>query len=108
MKVKRRIEIVTVQEQTIQIPMTSAEIWCVHCNTPNQMLTPNIAATLSGITLRTLFRWIESGDIHFVEMPEGSIFLCLDSIKAKICFVEVPGAERKVVYTHGSCTTSGS
>jgi predicted site-specific integrase-resolvase len=46
------------------------------------MLPPETAATISGITLRTLFRWIESGHIHFVETPEGSLFVCLESLMA--------------------------
>ena len=103
MKVKRRIEIVTVREQTYRFPETVAMIWCHDCGTASQMLTPNVAAILSGINLRTLFRWIESGTIHFVETPEGNVFLCLDSVQAKACGSEVQEAEREVVFSHGSC-----
>lgn len=88
MKVKRRIEIITVREQTYQNlhrekftpPLRTA--WCDGCQTHTQMLTPDLAAHISGITLRTLFQWIESGHIHFVETPEGSIFVCLESVTA--------------------------
>jgi hypothetical protein len=106
MKVKRRIEIVTVREQTYQFPATSTRNWCHTCGTASQMLTPNVAALISGIHLRTLFRWIESGTIHFVETPEGNVFLCLDSVKAKANNSEVQEAEREVVFSHGSCTTT--
>jgi hypothetical protein len=106
MKVKRRIEIVTVREQTYRFPETSALRWCSDCGTAAQMLTPDLAAILSDTHLRTLFRWIESGDIHFVETPEGNVFLCLDSVRAKACHSEVQEAEREGVFSHGSCTTT--
>jgi hypothetical protein len=83
MKVKRRIEIVTVREQTYRFSPTSAQEWCGICGSTAPMLTPILAATLSHLSLRTLFRWIESGDIHFVETPDGDIFLCLASVQAQ-------------------------
>ncbi len=83
MKVKRRIEIVTVREQTYRFSPTAALEWCDACGTTAQMLPPTLAATLSNLSLRTLFRWIESGDIHFVETPDGNIFLCLASVQAQ-------------------------
>ncbi len=106
MRVKRRIEIVTVREQIYRLPETSAMRWCHDCCTSSQMLTPNLAAILSGINLRTLFRWIESGDIHFVETPVGNVFLCLGSVQAKAGNAEVQEAESEVVNSHGSCTTT--
>lgn len=103
MKVKRRIEIVMVREKTYQFSDLSALIGCGFCGSSDQLLAPTLAANLSGISQRTLFRWIESGDIHFVETPEGNIFLCLDSVKARAIH-----AEREVVFSHGSCTTTGT
>jgi hypothetical protein len=108
MKVKRRIEIVTVREQTYRLAEPSARRWCNDCGTAKQMLTPDLAALISGTHLRTLFRWIESGDIHFVETPEGNVFLCLDSVQAKVCHSEVQEAEREGVFSHGSCKTTAT
>jgi hypothetical protein len=103
MKVTRRIEIVTVREQTFRAPATSAVVWCAGCGNTSHMITPNLAATLSGLNLRTLFRWIESGDIHFVETPEGNVLLCLNSVKAKAF-----PTESEVVFSHGSCTSTAN
>ena len=111
MKVKRRIEIVTVREQTYQFSPTAALHWCDDCAATSQMLSPTLAATLTNISLRTLFRWIESGDIHFVETPDGKIFLCLASVQAQASnppsVSDAFGAESEVVFSHGSCTTTG-
>ncbi len=106
MKVKRRIEIVTVREQVYQSSAMSAVPWCHICGAAAQMLTPTVAALLTNINLRTLFRWIESGDIHFQETPEDNLFLCLDSVQAKANSSAVQWAEREVVISHGSCTTT--
>lgn len=104
MKVKRRIEIVTVREQTYEFSKSSAG--CSLCGSSAQMLPTSLAAIQSGIPQRTLFRWIESGDIHFVETPEGNIYFCLASVQAKVSNSEVQTAEREVVFSHGSCTTT--
>ena len=91
MKVRRRVEIITVREQTYLSsrrenitlhPSAQSVPSCDRCQSPTQMLTPDLAATISGITLRTLFQWIESGQIHFVETPEGRVFVCLQSVTA--------------------------
>lgn len=107
MKVKRRIEIITVQEQIYQrhsfkrsTPPPPLQVWCDGCKTYTQLLSPDLAATISGITLRTLFQWIESGQIHFVETPEGSVLICLPSVTANTSQVE-----REVVFSNGSSST---
>ena len=38
-------------------------------------MTPEEAATLAGVTCRTISSWIESGDVHFREMPGGSLLI---------------------------------
>ena len=66
-----------------------------------QLLPPDLAATISGLTLRTLFRWIESGQIHFVETTEGKVLLCLLSVTAHAIRVE-----SEEVFSNGSCTNT--
>ncbi|HEX4950714.1 MAG TPA: hypothetical protein VFZ34_28885 [Blastocatellia bacterium] len=104
MKVIRRIEIVAVREQTYRgsEAATMCVTVCGTCEASSAMVPPDLAASLSGLHLRTLFRWIESGDVHFVETPEGNVFLCLNSVQAK-----AKQTESEVVFSHGSCTTPG-
>ena len=103
MKVRRRIEIVAVKETTYSPRESSVESWCEGCRAHLPMYTPTIAATLTGKNLRTLFRWIESGAIHYVETPDGNILLCLESVRAQTRLIE-----SEVVFSHGSCTTTGN
>ena len=44
------------------------------------MVTPEQAALVTHIPLRTIYRWIESALVHFREVPSGSILVCLRSL----------------------------
>jgi len=46
------------------------------------MITPYEAATLAGVSSRTLYRWIEEAKLHFSEEPGGSLLVCADSLRA--------------------------
>lgn len=57
----------------------SAE-WCHECAGHAVMLTPEDAATLINITTRTLYRWVEAGQVHFREADDGALLVCLSSL----------------------------
>ena len=44
------------------------------------MVTPEEAARRTGVSVRTLYRRLELQTMHFVEMPDSSVLICLDSI----------------------------
>ena len=44
------------------------------------MLTAEGAAGAAGVSTRTIYRWVESGKIHFTETAEGRVLICLDSL----------------------------
>ena len=44
------------------------------------MLTPEEAARLTGASTRDIYRRVEAGLIHFTEIPEGGLFVCLAPI----------------------------
>jgi hypothetical protein len=46
------------------------------------MVKPEDAARLSRVGLRTIFRWIEDGCVHFTETLNNGIFICVASILA--------------------------
>lgn len=54
--------------------------WCSRCDAQATLLTPEDAARLTGSSLRQLFRQIEQAQIHFLETPEGNVWLCLPSL----------------------------
>jgi hypothetical protein len=45
------------------------------------MLTPEAAAIATGRSPREVYRWVESGQLHFQELPTGKIYICSVSLK---------------------------
>jgi len=54
--------------------------WCAACDAEVQMVTVDEAAILRRVNSRTVFQWAEQGRIHFVETPEGRLFICPNSL----------------------------
>lgn len=50
--------------------------FCSECEKEVEMLTLDVAANLSGISVRRLVRLVENGEIHFRENDTGNLFLC--------------------------------
>ena len=60
-----------------------APVYCAVCPTPVLLLAPEEAAVLAGVSTRTLYRWIESGQLHFRETAEGplqKLLVCPNSL----------------------------
>jgi hypothetical protein len=54
---------------------------CAECSTPDAfMVTTEQAAAVAKVSVRVIFRWLESGAIHFVEGADGSLAVCLRSL----------------------------
>ena len=73
--VKRRVVI-------INRPFVSPQKSCNRCTEPSGMITPDEAATLCEVSTRTIYRWLESGAIHFSETAEEGLLICLSSMAA--------------------------
>ena len=58
----------------------SVRAWCEGCGREVQMTTADEAASLAGVTTRTVYRWVEQGKIHFAETAEGRVLVCLNSL----------------------------
>lgn len=56
--------------------------WCPACAAEVEMITPNEAARIAGVSSRTIYRWIEEARIHFIENTSGSILVCAGSLGA--------------------------
>ena len=56
---------------------------CDQCGEEVSWLTPNQVATLTGLSLREIFRGIEGQTIHFIETPPGMLHVCPNSIRSK-------------------------
>lgn len=53
---------------------------CPDCNEEvASLLAPDEAAIITGISTRTIYRWVEAGSIHFRQTAGDSILVCLNS-----------------------------
>ena len=77
---RRRIEIVASSEQRIVLRHTAAartRVGCTECKT--RMVTPEEAAIIARTNMRTIYRWVETGAVHFTEL-NGRLWICLSSL----------------------------
>jgi excisionase family DNA binding protein len=79
---RKKTEIVVELDEVFVIRrrQTIAFAWCAECGDQVQMLTPDQAATIGGLSSRLIYRWIEAGRIHFSETGEGHLLVCQSSL----------------------------
>jgi hypothetical protein len=54
---------------------------CVECSTGDAiMVAPEQAAVVAHVPVRMIYRWVETGMIHYKEGPNGSLIVCLKSL----------------------------
>jgi hypothetical protein len=82
---KRRIRgKVTLQKDRLLVvrpPNEPVVRWCPECKRRAGMLIPEEAARRRGVSPRTIYRWMDSGAVHFLEYPGGVVLVCLNSIE---------------------------
>jgi excisionase family DNA binding protein len=75
---------VTREVWVVRLPRGIEATWlpesCPDCGAPSEMLTPESAAEMAGVSPRTVYRWVETGRVHFTERPDGRLFVCLTSL----------------------------
>ena len=55
---------------------------CADCPTGDAiMLAPEQAAVLAHVPTRMIYRWVETGAIHYKEAPNGSLIVCVKSLR---------------------------
>jgi hypothetical protein len=93
-KIETRVEMREVW--IIAKPRRSATVLCAVCASPQAvMLAPQEAAAIAGVTLRTLFRWVEAGEVHFLEQADGALWVCVNSLPATSRLrLRTPGCRR--------------
>jgi hypothetical protein len=60
-------------------PLTA---WCRKCGAPTLMIKPDQAATLARVSTRTIYRWVETDQLHFIEPLSGRLLICQNSLAA--------------------------
>ena len=54
---------------------------CVECSTGDAiMVAAEQAAAVMNVSVRTIYRWVETAVVHYREAPNGSLTVCLKSL----------------------------
>lgn len=78
-KIRRRVITETKQVAILVDSAPQSDLRCELCGEA-PMISPLLAAKLLKTGTRDIYRAIETGAIHFAEMPDKQIFVCLRSI----------------------------
>lgn len=78
-KTKTEITIEKRERRTIRL-CCQRVIWCKGCATRANMISPDEAAALLQTTARVIFRRVEAGELHFLEVEGGVLLICLASL----------------------------
>ncbi len=57
---------------------------CLICREEVKMIAAEKAAAICQCSRRKIYRWIEEGDLHFIEMPDGEVMVCGRSLSRKM------------------------
>jgi len=81
-QIRRRIITQTKQIAVLIDSAAESNVRCEHCGDV-KLVSPLLAAKLLKIGTREVYRLIEAGEIHFVEMADRQMFVCCGSLEDK-------------------------
>ena len=79
---KRRTEIVIETHQVWLVRRSGAvePAWCPECAEWVEMLAPDAASSITRLSVRKIYFWLEARKLHFKELPDGSVLICSNSL----------------------------
>jgi len=82
MKKRRRMQVTVETERLIVVAGTHGSIEgpCEVCGKRVKLVPVEAASAVSGLSQRAIFRDLEAGLMHFLELPGGKLLICLDSL----------------------------
>jgi hypothetical protein len=82
-KARRITEITTQTDEAVIIRRHagSAPATCTQCGPDVPMITPEEAAVLFRVGVRSIYRTVETGQLHFQENSAGVLTVCLSSLQ---------------------------
>lgn len=57
-------------------------IWCLSCADHVRPLSTDEAAIQAHVSSLTIFHWVESERLHYIESPDGLLLICPNSLQA--------------------------
>ena len=80
---RRRTEKTVEIHEVYVIRQTSGPLpaLCAECPAGDAiMVAPEQAAVIAAVPVRTIYRWVEAGMVHYKETPDGSLVVCVKSL----------------------------
>ena len=86
MKIRSRTEIIVETRRTLIIKSRGHCRFerCEECGVPVRTATATEAAAIAGISPGAIYRLMEAHKIHFMEMPDGIVLICHNSLGVMI------------------------
>jgi hypothetical protein len=81
--IHRSVEI-TIEREFLAVTSQSGSSFialCPACRSDVLLLTVEAAALAAAASPREIYRWLETGKLHFQELPTGKVFICSRSLK---------------------------
>jgi hypothetical protein len=82
---RRRTEKTVEIHEVYVISQTSGPLpaLCAECSAGDAiMVAAEQAAVIASVPARAIYRWVESGMVHYRESPDGSLVVCVKSLPA--------------------------
>ena len=78
----KRVVLVEVETERLTIRQTSetVQLVCPFCEAEVLMASAERAALLSGHGLRWVINQLETNGLHYIETPDGLLYICLNSL----------------------------
>ena len=77
---KKKTTIITSETQEVFVirrPVSQMRrTWCAGCSAEVEVLEPEEAAAIAGVSTRTIYAWLEAGQIDHTETREGKVLVC--------------------------------
>jgi hypothetical protein len=77
-RVSKKIKVT--QRRTLILKPSSVQIRCPECSEQNWMMPAETASGLTGIAIRAIYRHVEAGRVHFQEMSDAYLMICINSL----------------------------
>jgi hypothetical protein len=74
------VTIETEEKTVVRRDRGSSLMWCSACRREVEMVTPDEATQIAAVSMRTIYRWVEFGKLHFVE-ERGRVLICQRSLE---------------------------
>jgi hypothetical protein len=84
MKRRRRMEITIETDEVAVVHRVGAAPQvapCSRCGKRVAILDVDGAARRARVSVRTIYRWVEEGRVHFQELPGSGLMVCSESLR---------------------------